>query len=157
MGTKLQPGKFDCYRNALSDEPMFILLARDPAVPELVELWAEGRRKLIEAGYRPGSDWPMVHEAMNCAAEMRRWRTENDGIWRDPQLVSDREDMLAAHAAAERAHRAAVAAELESSIPAPRTAPGEPIRVPPGQTEPILPGRPDVDRIQTSVPPEVYR
>lgn len=30
MGTKSNPTQFDCYANALPDEPMFILLARDP-------------------------------------------------------------------------------------------------------------------------------
>ena len=30
MATKNNPGKFDCYTNAEPDEPMFILLGRDP-------------------------------------------------------------------------------------------------------------------------------
>lgn len=29
MGTKNNPGEFDCYANAAPDEPMFILLGRD--------------------------------------------------------------------------------------------------------------------------------
>lgn len=36
MGTKNNPGKFDCYDAALPDEPMFVLLARDPVVREWV-------------------------------------------------------------------------------------------------------------------------
>jgi hypothetical protein len=28
MGTKNVPGKFDCYANALPDEPTFVLLGR---------------------------------------------------------------------------------------------------------------------------------
>lgn len=41
MGTKLNPGNFDCYENAKPDEPMFILLARDAGAPALVEKWAQ--------------------------------------------------------------------------------------------------------------------
>ena len=29
MGTKNNPGKFDCYEHAKPDEPMFVLLGRD--------------------------------------------------------------------------------------------------------------------------------
>lgn len=29
MGTKNQPGSFDCYANAKGDEPLFVLLGRD--------------------------------------------------------------------------------------------------------------------------------
>lgn len=43
MGTKNNPGKFDCYANADPDEPMFVLLARDPLASDLVLLWAERR------------------------------------------------------------------------------------------------------------------
>lgn len=40
MGTKNNPGKFDCYAKADPDEPMFILLGRDPLAPSLVLMWA---------------------------------------------------------------------------------------------------------------------
>jgi hypothetical protein len=40
MGTKIAPGKFDCYKKANQDEPMFTLLARDPAASHLVVMWA---------------------------------------------------------------------------------------------------------------------
>jgi hypothetical protein len=36
MGTKNNPGNFDCYLNAASDEPMFIVLGRDPIGAGLV-------------------------------------------------------------------------------------------------------------------------
>ena len=39
MGTKNDPGEYDCYANAKDDEPMFVLLARDPIAPVLVHLW----------------------------------------------------------------------------------------------------------------------
>jgi hypothetical protein len=82
MGTKLNPGKFDCYANALPDEPMFTLLARDPSAPSLLEMWANHRSRQIRSGDRPQSDRDMVDEARQCAYEMKKWRRENDGKWR---------------------------------------------------------------------------
>jgi hypothetical protein len=77
MGSKSNPGSFDCYRNALPDEPMFVLLARDPLAPFLVERWADQREEDILLGRRPTSDTPMVAEARQCAKQMRKWRAEN--------------------------------------------------------------------------------
>lgn len=85
MGSKNEPGKFDCYDNALPDEPMFILLARDPNAPGLVEDWATQRQADIHAGIRPQSDQAMVDEAITCAAKMRHWRVVNNGAWRKPR------------------------------------------------------------------------
>lgn len=82
MGTKNSPGQFDCYENALPDEPIFILLARDPHAPELVENWALVREADITEGNRPESDRAMVEEARDCAVDMRKWRRANDGKWR---------------------------------------------------------------------------
>jgi hypothetical protein len=82
MGSKNEPGEFDCYANALPDEPMFILLARDPSAPELIEEWAVLREGAIEDGERPESDLAMVQEALDCAKNMREWRRLNDGKWR---------------------------------------------------------------------------
>lgn len=84
MGTKNAPAPFDCYANALPDEPMFVLLARDPHAPALVRLWAALRRVDIEAGVRPASDLPMVEEAYGNACDMAEWRHDNDGKWRRP-------------------------------------------------------------------------
>lgn len=36
MGTKNRPGTFDCYAAAGPDEPLFVLLGRDPVAPLLV-------------------------------------------------------------------------------------------------------------------------
>jgi hypothetical protein len=82
MGTKNDPGDFDCYSNALPDEPMFILLARDPSAPKLVTDWALLRHEDIRNGWRPESDRRMVQDAIDCAKAMRKWRSENDGKWR---------------------------------------------------------------------------
>ena len=67
MGTKNDPGKFDCYAKAEADEPLFVLLARDPLAPILVELWASLRE---HAAGNPSK----VAEARACAGAMRRWR-----------------------------------------------------------------------------------
>lgn len=77
MGTKNKPGDFDCYGNAEPDEPMFILLARDPAAPELVEAWANRRLAMINDGLKPESDKAMITEARQCAEAMRAWRRQN--------------------------------------------------------------------------------
>lgn len=64
MGTKNNPGDFDCYANADPDEPMFVLLGRDPFAPDLVDTWAD----LREAA---GDDPRKVQEARQCAEAMR--------------------------------------------------------------------------------------
>lgn len=84
MGTKDNPGNFDCYANALPDEPMFILLARDPSAPDLVDAWASGRIYAIATGKKPQSDMAMVEEAQQCAKNMRAWRKMKNGAWRKP-------------------------------------------------------------------------
>lgn len=66
MGTKNNPGKFDCYNNAEPDEPMFVLLARDPDAPALVETWAYARNDR-------GENAAKVEEAFACAFAMRKW------------------------------------------------------------------------------------
>jgi len=43
MGTKNNPGQFDCHAKAHPDEPLFTLLARDPAAAALVMMWAHHR------------------------------------------------------------------------------------------------------------------
>ena len=63
MGTKLKPGKFDCYANAEPDEPMFVLLARDKHAPVLVWLWSLLRET-------EGESPEKVQEAVDCASAM---------------------------------------------------------------------------------------
>jgi hypothetical protein len=77
MGAKNNPGAFDCYEKAEPDEPMFVLLARDPQAPFLAEEWARGRLRLIDEGKKPEADRPMTEEAFACAKAMRDWRVKN--------------------------------------------------------------------------------
>lgn len=81
MATKTNPGKFDCYTKAAPNEPMFILLARDPTAPQLVGLWAETYlRKKQRLGTCDSSVEEKFEEAMACAKSMRDWlrATERD-------------------------------------------------------------------------------
>lgn len=82
MGSKTEPGTYDCYANALPDEPMFVLLGRDPRAPEAVRLWAKLRSADIDAGRRPRTDRPVVAEAYTCSSKMEAWREANEGKWR---------------------------------------------------------------------------
>jgi hypothetical protein len=65
MGTKNNPGQFDCYANAGPDEPMFVLLGRDKHAPTLVRLWA-----ILRTG--EGEDETKVAEAFACAKAMEK-------------------------------------------------------------------------------------
>lgn len=66
MGSKSNPGGYDCYQNAHPDEPMFILLGRDPSACFLVAMWAQLREEL-------GEDPVKVEEARKCARDLRDW------------------------------------------------------------------------------------
>lgn len=57
MGTKNDPGAFDCYANAEPDEPMFILLGRDPAAAYAVYSWCMLR---VRAGLNKKDDTQIV-------------------------------------------------------------------------------------------------
>jgi hypothetical protein len=82
MGTKRNPGKFDCHSNAMPDEPLFTLLARDPDFYRLVRKWAKRRARDVECGLRPVGDLQMVEEARRIASAGQRWRRVNEGLWR---------------------------------------------------------------------------
>jgi hypothetical protein len=79
MGTRLNPGKFDCYHLARPDEPMFVLLARDEQAPTRVEDWATARFRALmaRAASMPEEDvrreQQKIAEAFQCANEMRAW------------------------------------------------------------------------------------
>ena len=67
MGTKSEPGRFDCYGKAAVDEPIFVLLARDPAAPELIRAWVRKHQEL-------GTDGMKLMEAMSVADSMEHYR-----------------------------------------------------------------------------------
>jgi hypothetical protein len=76
MGTKNNPGKFDCYANAEPDEPMFIMLGRDRIGGSLVRLWASVKETFQE-------DRKKLTEARECAAAMDAWCQEKNGMYHD--------------------------------------------------------------------------
>lgn len=73
MGSKNEPGQWDCYKNAEPDEPMFVLLARDPLAPFLVRLWAELAMNMTSARH----DGSKSIEAITCARNMELWLEAN--------------------------------------------------------------------------------
>lgn len=88
MGTKSEPGRFNCFEAALPDEPVFVLLGRDTQAPGLLHMWAFERAQGIAEGRFPESDLAKVHEAQRLASQMIDWRQRNDGAWRakNPEL-----------------------------------------------------------------------
>lgn len=77
MGTKNNPGKFDCYAKLDPDEPHFVLVAHDSNAPSLVRTWCSIRIAQIANGVRPDSDMEKVREARACADAMDAWYKEN--------------------------------------------------------------------------------
>ncbi len=91
MGTKNNPGKFDCYTNAEPDEPMFVLLARDQMAAFLVSIWSKVRQGDVEAAsvvfmkmlntigprYMQEPDVAKAQEAIECSLAMFEWRADN--------------------------------------------------------------------------------
>jgi len=72
MGTKQKPGQFDCYDKAENDEPMFVLLARDPVAPILVRHWRQ-LRMLLDID----DDDAKGVEADICANAMEVWASDH--------------------------------------------------------------------------------
>lgn len=99
MGTRLNPGRFDCHDAALDDEPRFTLLARDPLAGFLISIWSSVRFGDFEAAgvkfeamlERVGVDYAIApdvgsaSEAIECAMAMFAWRLANHGRWRTPE------------------------------------------------------------------------
>jgi len=70
MGTKNKPGAYDCYAAAHPDEPMFVLLGRDPSAAALVRLWCWIRDEVRPLDVR---NIEKIVEAMACASAMEAW------------------------------------------------------------------------------------
>lgn len=77
MGTKNNPGKFDVYEKAHPDEPMFVLLARDPDAPTLVDLWAHMRAIRSFSSGDLAKAREKIYEAQQCANAMRAYKARN--------------------------------------------------------------------------------
>ncbi len=79
MGTKNNPGSYNCHANAHPDEPMFVLLGRDPAAAAIVRLWTALRERLGE------KDRAMLAEATACSTEMEAWARS---LGKDPNAAT---------------------------------------------------------------------
>lgn len=68
MGTKLNPGRFDCYAKLQPHEPHFVLMGRDRQSGYLIREWADNYRRLNEAEgtYTPDKK-AKFEEAYKCA------------------------------------------------------------------------------------------
>jgi hypothetical protein len=66
MSTKNNPGKYPCYERAEPDEPMFVLLGRDPIASFLITTWARVRQEM-------GKDEEQSREAYLTAFVMQKW------------------------------------------------------------------------------------
>ncbi len=66
MGTKTEPGKYDCYSKLAPDEPYFVLMGRDALSADLVDTWA------TQASVA-GCDFDKVREARELAQRMREY------------------------------------------------------------------------------------
>jgi hypothetical protein len=93
MGTKRNPGPYGCYSRAEPDEPVFVLLGRDPVASVVVKIWADLREQLGK------TEAEVIHEARVCAVDMILWA---DGLGKSEQvqeaiakLDAERERLLA--------------------------------------------------------------
>ena len=82
MGTKSEPGRFDCYGKAEPDEPIFTLLARDPAAPRLIRDWVRYHQDAKTDGAK-------LLEALAVADDMDRYRMERDARPKPPVISAE--------------------------------------------------------------------
>lgn len=77
MGTKNNPGKFDCYAKAHPDEPVFVLRGQDKLAPSLVKEWALMFCEVVlDHSHTPiHCHNEKVKEALACAKAMEEWQT----------------------------------------------------------------------------------
>lgn len=81
-----------CLNHSRSDEPLFVLCARDPAAPPMVREWA---RRYVRA--KGGKRWltakqrAKVEEAFKIADEMDAWALYNGYIKPTGEPMSEQE------------------------------------------------------------------
>lgn len=73
MGTKTNPSEFNCYAKAREDEPVFVLLGRDPVAAEVVAFWAALR---IRTFLNSEQDI-QIEEALRVAETMKNYAMSN--------------------------------------------------------------------------------
>lgn len=94
MGTWMNPGRFDCSRRALIDEPQFTLLARSPEFRRVVRFFATLREEKVDCGEAPASDFDLIQEAREIAERGADWRCANPGRWHTEQAAFPSDDQV---------------------------------------------------------------
>ena len=74
MGTKNEPGKYDCYAKLEPDEPYFLLRGKDPVAWLLVDLWCSLRKAMAGDDFSPAYV-EKLNEAKSCAESMKLYAT----------------------------------------------------------------------------------
>jgi len=94
MPTKQNPGVFDCYKAAMIDEPIFVILGRDPAGPATLRFWVEERAR--QGKVVSEEDRARLGAAIEEATEMLTWREDNldwDGngtpLWKTDRITNE--------------------------------------------------------------------
>ena len=82
MGTKNNPGKFDCYAKAHPDEPMFTLLDRDPVAGVLVRMWLTLRSRTADSQ----REHEKLREAQEVCGAMETWCRD---VGREPLTIEN--------------------------------------------------------------------
>lgn len=105
MSTKNNPKASDCYAKALPDEPMFVLLARDPAAAHTIKSWI-GHRRDLGVGYLTHDDGtPFTGkrevvkrgQAVELAGAMVAWRHASgnlDRVKQEKEYLANREETI---------------------------------------------------------------
>ena len=74
MGTKNNPGPYDCYAKLEADEPYFVLRGKDPIGWLIVKLWVRIRTTIaLGAGSLPEEYSAKLDEASATAEKMKQW------------------------------------------------------------------------------------
>lgn len=77
MGTKRNPGKFDCHAAANFDEPLFTLAGRDPLAGALIRMWHYVRSRNPSV-FNDAPD--KLAEALRSADEADKWCVSLDKV-----------------------------------------------------------------------------
>ncbi len=85
MGTKAEPGEFDCHAAAAPDEPTFTLRANDPIAPEVVRFWLSRylETKTADRSLSVDDMQRCVDKAMQAekvAQAMMKWKIKQEAL-----------------------------------------------------------------------------
>ena len=75
MGTKNKPGQFDCWNKLWPDEPYFLIMGRDIALPDTVEFWRNIRRNFNDSGTQP-IERDVLREAEQVIVDAKAFRAD---------------------------------------------------------------------------------